>query len=206
MTAKKIIIDTDSGIDDALALKIALYYFKNRFSSITVVGGNIPLEKAVKNAGLLISLYEREKNFRKISLHRGSSKPLKGSHFPFAYEYHSSDGLGGLLETIEKAAGEKKLKLSSVRAWNAIVQMADKEKTNTLTLITIGPLTNIANAILKCPGIMRKLKEIIIMGGSFNYSGNITSLAEFNIYCDPFAASVVFSSEIPYKSNRAQYN
>ncbi|RMF93614.1 MAG: hypothetical protein D6734_09640 [Candidatus Schekmanbacteria bacterium] len=197
MKRDKIIIDTDCGIDDAIAIKVASHYFGKNLIAITVVAGNVPIEKAGENVCRLLPLFNE--NYKNIPIYLGSGKPLRGKLFPFAFEYHSSDGLGGLSGKIDKIIGSYKINASKISAIEAMADIVRKEKSNSLRLITIGPLTNIAKAILKYPDIMKRIKEIIIMGGSFYYPGNITPLAEFNVYCDPYAASVVFSSEIPIR-------
>ncbi|MDA0771051.1 MAG: hypothetical protein BZY79_02440 [SAR202 cluster bacterium Casp-Chloro-G4] len=178
----KVLIDTDPGTDDALALILALNSPALEILGLTTVAGNASLALTTRNA-LRILEYMGHPD---IPVYRGASRPLKG-HFTYAYYYHGPAGLTVRLPT-------PKSKPSAVAARQAIVDSA-KAYPGELTLIALGPLTNVARAIQDEPALPELLKEIYVMGGAVNVPGNVTPYAEFNIYDDAEAANVVFSSD-----------
>jgi purine nucleosidase len=182
---QKFIIDTDTASDDAVALIMALREPSIRVEAITVVAGNLPIELAVKNA--LISV-EMAHTYHP-PVYRGMAKPLLRELYSSEF-VHGADGMGNMALPDPKISAEKE------HAVDAILRMI-VESPEPLELITLGPLTNIAMACLKAPDTMRKLKGITIMGGAGLGSGNITPVAEFNIYVDAEAASIVFNSGVP---------
>jgi purine nucleosidase len=174
---KKILIDTDPGVDDALALILALRSDLD-IRAISTVAGNVELDQAQTNANYLIS--KLNSNLKAIP---GSDKPLKKDLVTTLV--HGATGLGEIdIEPEENIRSEI----------GKIVEIITQEKIN--TIITLGPLTNIAKILQDSPELEEQINQIIIMGGAVNSPGNITPRAEFNIYVDPEAAEIVFKSKI----------
>lgn len=182
---QKFIIDTDTASDDAVALIMALREPSIRVEAITVVAGNLPLELAVKNALISVEVA----NTYQPPVYPGMAKPLLRELYSSEF-VHGADGMGNMALPDPQISAEKE------HAVDAILRII-AESAEPLELITLGPLTNIALACLKAPDTMRKLKGITIMGGAGLGAGNITPVAEFNIYVDAEAASIVFNSGIP---------
>lgn len=180
---EKIIIDTDIGIDDAFAL----YYGNKLFDliGITTVNGNVPVEMATKNAKLFNAKYNLN-----IPVYKGACKPLAIDQGEPGFFIHGNDGLG---EVYDNPFDDK--------APNAISFMLDAvhKYKGEITLVAIGPLTNIALLLLLEPNLKDYVKELVLMGGAFStngHSGNMSQFAEFNIYSDPHAADLVFRSDL----------
>ncbi|MNZ64013.1 Pyrimidine-specific ribonucleoside hydrolase RihA [compost metagenome] len=181
---KPIIIDCDPGIDDALAIMLAIASKELDVKLITTCAGNQTLEKITTNALKLLSFLE----WRHIPVARGASGPLVGELHVAAIA-HGDSGFGGVeLGETDLAAIEK----PAVEAIRDVI-MASEEK---VTIVAIGPLTNIALLVQKYPETVERIEQLSIMGGSTS-GGNGTPVAEFNIYVDPEAASAVFRSGIP---------
>lgn len=186
---KHVIIDTDPGVDDALAMLLAFGSPELQVEALTTVAGNVSLERANRNALRLLEFLGRED----VPVAPGAEKPLVGEALD-ASEFHGKTGLG------EADLPEPKTSLSTKSAVQIIIEKAD-ELGDELTLVPIGPLTNIAASILTEPGIVDKVAGLVIMGGAFGLTpyghGNATAVAEFNIWHDPEAAGIVFDSGIP---------
>jgi purine nucleosidase len=182
---KRLIIDTDTASDDAVALIMALREPQARVEAITVVAGNLPLEKALKNA--LISVEVAGTYCPPVF--RGMAKPLLRDLFTSEF-VHGADGMGNM------GLPDPQLAAAKEHAVDAMLGLIE-ENPGELELVTLGPLTNVAMACLKAPETMRQLKGITIMGGAGMGSGNITPVAEFNIYVDAEAAGIVFNAGIP---------
>lgn len=182
---RKFIIDTDTASDDAVAIIMALREPSVKVEAVTVVAGNVPLDKAVRNA--LISIEKAETYQPPVYI--GLSKPLIRKQYTAEY-VHGEDGLGdvGYKDPVIKAESE--------HAVDALLRIID-ENPGQLELITLGPLTNVAAAVIKSPETMKKLKGIYTMGGTLGFPGNVSVAAEFNIYVDAEAAEIVFNSGIP---------
>jgi len=181
---RKLIIDCDPGQDDAINLFLALPPTQDyEILGITVVAGNVGLEKVSRNARLICELTGRTD----IPVYEGCAAPLK---YPLvtAEEVHSREGLEGV-ELFEPS-----MKAQSQNAVDFIIETLMAAEDNSITLVPTGPLTNIAAALTKEPAIASKIQEIILMGGAMREGGNITPSAEFNIYVDPHAAQIVFGS------------
>ena len=180
----RIIIDTDPGTDDAIALIAALNSPELDIAGLTTVTGNASLPDATRNAlGLLTGLGRTD-----IRVHIGADTPLTGQ-FVFAENYH---GPGGM--TIELPESEE---MPSAIPADRYIASAAEDFDEAITIIALGPLTNVAVAIQRQPEIKKRIKEIFVMGGAVEIGGNVTPYAEFNIYDDPRAANVVFDSGIP---------
>ena len=179
-----IIIDTDPGIDDAAAISFALNHPEFDLKMISTVNGNVGIEKTTANALKLKRFFNSD-----IPVHRGASQPLL-SDIVDASDVHGESGMEGYtFPEINESD------LDSTHAVEAMRDVLLKSETP-ITLIPIGPLTNIALLLLTYPEVKTFIKEIVLMGGSAS-RGNVTSLAEFNIYCDPEAAQIVFNSGLP---------
>lgn len=177
---KKVIIDCDPGIDDTFALLLALKHLDVR--GITTVGGNVGIESTTRNACYVLTLTDNEN----IPVYKGCNDPLFTTIARAEY-IHGVCGLGDFnVPDISK-------KEEDMHAVDYLIDVFKSE--NDINLVTLGPLTNIAMAIKKCPDIVENIKEILCMGGSVT-TGNVTPLAEFNFYADPEAAKIVFESGI----------
>jgi purine nucleosidase len=180
------LIDTDTASDDAVALVMALKYPDVQVEAITVVSGNVHVDQAVQNV-----LYTVELCGKQIPVYRGAEKPILRPLETAEYA-HGKDGMGdiGLL-----LSGRIPTEGHGV---TAIIETIHRFSGD-ITLVTLGPLTNIALALLQDPSIAGKVKECVIMGGIGQGYGNVTPVAEYNIWVDPEAARIVFESAIPLK-------
>ena len=177
-------IDTDTGVDDAVALLCALKLDKLAIRGISAVAGNVEHAKTFKNCRNVLAYAGRED----IKVYPGAIKPMC-VELDDASEVHGKDGLGGVV--IPDSPAEKE----TMHAWNAIYEAAKKEG-GKLQIVAVGPLTNIANAIISHPDLKDMIERILIMGGAA-VGGNATMAAEFNIYADPHSAETVMQSGIP---------
>jgi purine nucleosidase len=183
---RKIIIDTDPGQDDAVAILLALGSAELEIVGISAVAGNVPLKLTEKNARKICELAGRPD----IKVYAGAIRPL-ARELVTAEEVHGKTGLNG------PQLPDPKMKLQHQYAVDFIVETLMKEEAGTITLCALGPLTNVALALIREPKIAPRIKEIVLMGGGFFEGGNVTPTAEFNIYVDPQAADLVFKSGIP---------
>ena len=186
MIKKKIIIDTDPGQDDAVALLLALASKELEILGITCVAGNVPLSLTSENARKILELTR----YTEIPVFAGADRPIKRT-LVTAEHVHGKTGIDG--PVLEKP----KIKLQSKEAIEFIIETILSYPKDEITLCTLGPLTNIGLAFQREPRIKTLIKEIIMMGGGFFEGGNITPAAEFNIYVDPEAAAEVLDSGIP---------
>lgn len=183
----RIILDTDPGIDDALALFLALASPEVQLEAITTVNGNVPLEYTTRNALALLELTGRTE----ILVARGCDRPLLGSSATAA-EVHGDNGLGGMV------LPEAQLQPVAKHAVDVIIETV-MAAPGEITLVPIGPLTNIALALRHEPRLARAVREVVIMGGALRVPGNVTPSAEFNIYVDPHAAHAVLHAGWPIR-------
>ena len=177
-------IDTDTGVDDAVALLCALKLDKLAIRGISAVAGNVEHAKTFKNCRNVLAYAGRED----IKVYPGAIKPMC-VELDDASDVHGKDGLGGVV--IPESPAEKE----TMHAWDAIYEAAKKEG-GKLQIVAVGPLTNIANAIISHPDLKDMVEQILIMGGAA-VGGNATMAAEFNIYADPHSAETVMQSGIP---------
>ena len=177
-------IDTDTGVDDAVALLCALKLDKLAIRGISAVAGNVEHAKTFKNCRNVLAYAGRED----IKVYPGAIKPMC-VELDDASEVHGKDGLGGVV------IPESPAKKETMHAWDAIYEAAKKEG-GKLQIVAVGPLTNIANAIISHPDLKAMVEQILIMGGAA-VGGNATIAAEFNIYADPHSAETVMQSGIP---------
>ena len=181
---RRFLIDTDTASDDAVALLMALRSPDVHVEAITVVAGNVPLEPAVQNALYTVELCEKD-----TPVHAGLAKPIlrpleDGRHV------HGYDGMGDIgLDLTGRTPAEG-------HAVDVIIDTICSSP-GEITLVTLGPLSNVAVALLREPRVAECVKECVVMGGCYVLPGNVTPLAEFNIYVDPEAAKIVFESGMP---------
>lgn len=186
MATRRIILDCDPGVDDAIALLLALASPDEiELIGVTTVAGNVPLLQTEQNARRVCALAHRERT----AVVPGCARPIMRAERARA-SVHGGDGLGdiGLANVGPCTEGR--------HAVDFIID-AVAAAPGTVTLCAIGPLTNVAVALIKCPGIAAQIDEIVFMGGAAFCAGNVTPEAEFNIWFDPHAAEVVLDSGIP---------
>lgn len=184
---RKIIIDTDPGQDDAVAILLALASPDEiEVLGITAVAGNVPLSLTAKNARIVCELAGRTD----IPVYAGCDRPLIRS-LVTAEHVHGKTGLDG------PDLPDPQMPLADGHAVDFIIQTLRAQAPGTVTLCPLGPLTNIAMAFRKAPDIVDRVQEIVLMGGAYFEVGNITPTAEFNIHVDPEAADIVFRSGRP---------
>jgi len=181
---RRIIIDTDPGVDDAMAIFLALRSPELKVEAITPVSGNVPLALTLPNALRLIEIAGHPE----IPVAAGAAVPLV-RHLVTASYVHGNNGLGGV------EFPEPKIKPVKETA-SEIIRRIVRENPGEITLVPIGPVTNIATALRSDPELAKMIPAIVMMGGSIS-AGNITPAAEFNLYVDPEAARAVFDSGIP---------
>ncbi|KIC11120.1 nucleoside hydrolase [Leisingera sp. ANG-M1] len=187
MSARKIIIDTDPGQDDAVAILLALASPDELdLLGITCVAGNVPLELTSKNARITCEAAGKTD----VPVYAGSNAPLSRPLIT-AEHVHGQTGLDG------PELWEPQMPLAEGHGVDFIIGTLRREAPGTVTLCTLGPLTNIAAAFNRAPDIIERVQEVVMMGGAYFEVGNITPAAEFNIYVDPEAAEIVFRSGAP---------
>lgn len=187
MPPRKIIIDTDPGQDDAVAILLALASPDEiELLGLTAVAGNVPLALTARNARIVCELAGR----REVKVFAGCDAPLSRK-LVTAEHVHGKTGLDG------PRLPEPSMKLQPAHAVDFLIETLRAEPPGSVTLCPIGPLTNIASAFARAPDIVPRIAEIVLMGGAYFEVGNITPSAEFNIYVDPEAADIVFRSGVP---------
>ncbi len=187
MAPRKIIIDTDPGQDDAVAILLALASPEDvEVLGITAVAGNVPLPLTQKNALIVCELA----NKTDTKVFAGCSAPLVRPLVTAEY-VHGKTGLDG------PVLPDPVMQLQNGHAVDFIIESLRSEPSKSVTLCPLGPLTNIATAMKKAPDIIERIEEIVLMGGAYFEVGNVTPAAEFNIYVDPDAAAIVFESGAP---------
>jgi len=178
----RLIIDCDPGIDDALALLLACGSPEFELLAVTTVAGNRPVAITAVNACRLLDLAGRHD----VPVFAGAARPLTQAQ-PRCNLVHGEDGLGGVqLATDRSPAGE--------HASDFIARTLLSEPPGTVTLVAVGPLTNLALAEIKHPGLLLRAKSLLVMGGAAFQPGNITPCAEFNFHADPLAAHTVMEA------------
>ncbi|MBI4672827.1 MAG: nucleoside hydrolase [Chloroflexi bacterium] len=178
---RKMIIDSDTASDDAVAILMAHRYLNIEVLAVTIVSGNMTVQDGSRNARYTIELCGAQ-----TPVYVGCERPLL--HEPaHAYWYHGPDGMGGMNYP------EAKLQAAQGHAVDALIENI-RANENDVMLVTLGPLTNIAAALIRAPEIAPLVSRCVIMGGAANVVGNVTPAAEYNIWCDPEAARIVFRS------------
>ncbi|WP_269914752.1 nucleoside hydrolase [Acinetobacter sp. HY1485] len=182
---QKIIIDTDPGQDDGVAILLALASPEVEVLGITTVAGNVPLALTSNNARKVCELAGRPD----IKVFAGCDRPLK-KPLVTAENVHGKTGLDGI------ELPEPTMPLQEQHSVDFLIETFRNAPEKTITLCTLGPMTNVAQALIKAPDIASRIKNIVLMGGGFFEGGNITPSAEFNMYVDPDAAKIVFGAGI----------
>ena len=177
-----IIIDCDPGIDDALALFLAAGSPELDLLAVTTVAGNRPVDITTANACRLLDLAGRQS----VPVHAGCARPL-AYPAPRCNLVHGADGLGGIALPLLRGPDPQ-------HACDRLTQQLLQSAPGTLTLVALGPLTNLAMVEVKTPGALRRARALLIMGGAAFCPGNITPSAEFNFHADPLAAHVVMGA------------
>ena len=177
------LIDTDAGSDDAVAVVMALRQHDVDVRAITAVAGNVPLAQALQN-----SLYFVELCAADVPVYAGADRPLLREYVSADW-FHGADGLG---DWGDDRYVPRRAKITPGHAVDAIIDLA--RANSDLTIVTLGPLTNLALALRKAPDIADRVHRCVIMGGAACTNGNVTPAAEYNIWCDPEAAQIVFRS------------
>jgi len=177
-------LDTDPGVDDAMAMALLFALKEYDVKGVSAVAGNVELEKTFRNARDLVAFFGR----KDVPVYAGADRPLFRAPRT-AYFVHGENGLGNVPLPASDAPVEQQ------PAWDALYEAA-KAADGELTLVAVGPLTNVALALSKYGTLPKLLKRIVIMGGSASY-GNATPAAEANIFCDAEAASTVFQCGVP---------
>ena len=179
----RLLIDTDPGVDDAIAILMALASPDVEIVGLTTVGGNVPLARSTRNALALLQAAGRSD----IPVAKGASRPLRGQ-FTYSPQFHGPGGMSRRLP--EPTAGPV--------TEGAVQFMYDQltREPGEVVLIALGPLTNLARLLLERPIALEQAKNIVVMGGAVNTPGNITPRAEFNFYSDPAAAEIVLSRRL----------
>ena len=185
--ARRIIIDTDPGQDDAVAILLALASpAEIEVLGITAVAGNVPLDLTQKNARIICELAGKPET----RVFAGCDRPMRRK-LVTAEHVHGKTGLDG------PQMADPVMPLQAEHGVDFIIETLRREPAHSVTLCPLGPLTNIATAFERAPDIVGRVQQIILMGGAYFEVGNITPAAEFNIYVDPEAAAIVFGSGVP---------
>ena len=191
MKPTPIILDVDAGVDDTLAIILALSSRSLDLRAITTVAGNVPVRVCTRN--VLLTLEVLSPCFDALPVvAEGAARPLKRRPFT-AKEVHGNDGIGNASHFY----GRPKMRAVRDSAIEVILETAKRD--SNLTLVATGPLTNVALAIARDRATMKRLREIVVMGGAFNGLHNTGPVAEFNFYTDPDAADLVMHSGIPVR-------
>ena len=186
-TRRRIILDCDPGRDDAIAIATALASSAEiELAGITAVAGNVPLEITWRNARFLCELC----GYPDMPVHAGADRPLVREPVT-AVRHHGESGLEGV--EVEMPAGP----IETRRAVGFIADTLRASRDREVTLVAVGPLTNLALVVREHPDLVPKVREIVVMGGASRAGGNVTPAAEFNVYADPHAAAIVFDCGRP---------
>lgn len=180
----KLIIDTDPGHDDAMAILMMLASSKYEFLAVTTVAGNSTVENTTRNAKFILDLAR----CNDIPVYSGAAAPL--ARPLIRADVHGKTGLDG---------SDGKIPETKVLTGNACDKIAQliKQNPDEITILALGPLTNIAEVILRYPQLIRKVKKLVIMGGAISVPGNKSRVAEFNFFVDPEAAKIVLEADVP---------
>ena len=181
----RLILDVDTGVDDALALGLAVLRPDVELLAVTTLAGNVDVENTTENTRRVLAFL----GANDVPVHRGASRPLARPPRDAAH-YHGQNGLGDA--EFPAAAAQ----LGSDRGPAAIIRMA-KQYPGEIVLVAVGPMTNIAIALNVCPELPSLLRRFVVMGGAFDVPGNVTKHAEFNFWADPEAAAQVFATDFP---------
>ncbi|HET6674204.1 MAG TPA: nucleoside hydrolase [Nitrospiraceae bacterium] len=192
----RVVIDTDPGLDDALALLLAFRSAELEVTGITTVCGNVPVGQATKNLFRVLTLLQP---FPSVPVGQGAARPLE-YQLATATQFHGADGLGDLDQFLDATGAcryaSPRLPASLPTA-QEVWQECGRRYSGELVLITLGPLTNVALALKVSPGTVQRFTRIIAMAGAIAVPGNVTPAAEFNVFVDPHAARRVVQAGLP---------
>lgn len=188
MPLAPIVLDSDPGIDDAVALQYLLGTGLWDLKAYTTVGGNMPASQTFRNGRALARAFGIDGD---IAVHRGAGRPLTRLPYAAAGEFHGPAGLG------KEQLPDSTVPESTESSAQALLRLS-REYEGELTVCATGPLTNVALALSEDPDFARRVKRLVFMGGAADVPGNITPVAEFNAWADPDAADLVVSSGIAY--------
>lgn len=186
MTARPILIDTDPGIDDAVAILLALASPELTVDGIVAVAGNGPLSITERNARAVCELAGRDD----IRVYAGCPRPLRGDPITAVY-FHGESGLGSLV------LPPPSLPLQPQLGVGFVIDYLRRAAPESVTWCALGPLTNVAAALVQAPDIIAGVAELVLMGGASRALGNTSPAAEFNVLADPQAAAIVLDSGLP---------
>ena len=178
---RKLIVDTDAGVDDAQAILMALIHPETEVSAITMVAGNVPVAAVAKNVPRILDVFDAD-----VPFFVGADLPLVTPYVDAA-DVHGGDGLGNADIPLSSRQAEAE------HAVSALIRLINEEP-HSYEVVALGPLTNLALAARLDPSLPDKIKRLVIMGGTIAARGNTTALAEFNFYADPEAAQVVLDT------------
>lgn len=182
----RLLIDTDTGSDDAVALLLATLSGRARVEAVTTVAGNVELDQATRNALYTLELAGHSH----VPVHPGCGRPLLRPH-QSAQHVHGQDGMSDTNLRAPQATP------TAEHAVDALARTVAEHPPRTLTLVTLGPLTNLAAVLIKDPEFLTRLKHVYCMAGAADMTGNISPSAEFNVWADPEAAAIVLAHATP---------
>ncbi|PYD75692.1 nucleoside hydrolase [Novacetimonas pomaceti] len=185
MTAHRIIIDTDPGVDDAIAIMLALASDRLKVEALVTVAGNVTVEQTARNACMILELAQRTD----IPVHAGCARPI-GHTRVSASHVHGVTGMDG------PDLPAPTMPVQPRHGVDYLIDAIRDAPRHSLHLVMLGPMTNLAMALIKAPDIAARLRGVVAMGGARCEGGNITPSAEFNFYADPEAADIVLRSGI----------
>ncbi|QBI19490.1 hypothetical protein ER308_07940 [Egibacter rhizosphaerae] len=180
--ARRLLIDTDTASDDAIALLLAVAAPDARIDAVTTVAGNVGVEQCTRNALTTLEIA----GALDVPVHTGGARPLLRDPVT-ATDVHGSDGMGDSALPVPARPPEPE------HAVDALVRHINASPER-LTLVTLGPLTNVAAALTRDPGLAQRLAGVYVMGGAADHFGNVSAVAEFNVWADPEAAAVLLRS------------
>ena len=183
-SVRKMIIDTDTASDDAVAILMAHRWPDIQVQAVTIVSGNVHVDQGSRNAGYTIELCGK-----KTPVYHGCTRPLLRDPL-YAYWFHGPDGMGGMNYPAPKA------RHADGHGVDVLIETI-KANAGEIILVTLGPLTNVATALIRAPEIASMVTRCVVMGGAAVTIGNVTPAAEYNIFVDPDAARIVFRSGLP---------
>lgn len=190
----KVILDTDPGIDDGMAIAFALAHPHIELLALTTVFGNVNIDKATRNAQYVLDVF----GATDVAVVKGASVPVEQTPLPHAEFVHGEDGIGNCYPdtpvTLNAAAAH-----ATLHEMSAADYIVDQARANPggITLVAVGPLTNVALALEKEPNLPSMVKQLVVMGGAVDEPGNVTPLAEANFFNDPHAADRLLEHEWP---------
>jgi len=190
----KVILDTDPGIDDAMAIAFAIAHPQIQLLALTTVFGNVSIDKATRNAQYILDVF----GATQVEVAKGAAVPVTQSPLPHSEFVHGDDGIGNCYPQtdVQLNAAARHASLNSLSAADYIIEQA-RANPGEISLIAVGPLTNIALALAKEPELPTLVKQLIVMGGAVDEPGNVTPLAEANFFNDPHAADQLLARDWP---------